>query len=84
MKFPRLKILNFENYKSISHSEEHLVIECFESEKFAIGKVCYAIPTHICPTVIKYNKVLTVKEGKITGHWEIAARDHVTNTLHKN
>jgi len=83
MKFPRLKILNFENYKSISHSEEHLVVECFESEKFPIGKICYAIPTHICPTVIKYNKVLTVRDGEIIGHWKIAARDHVSNTPHK-
>jgi len=79
MKFPRLKILNFENCKQISHSEEHLVIECVESEKYTIGDICYAIPTHICPTVLKYDRVLTVVNGKITGHWKIAARDHVIN-----
>jgi D-serine deaminase-like pyridoxal phosphate-dependent protein len=76
MKFPRLKILNFENCKQISHSEEHLVVECIESEKYPIGTICYAIPTHICPTVVKYNKVLTIIDGKISGSWKIGARDH--------
>jgi len=79
MPFPRMKILNFENCQQISHSEEHLVVECFESEKYPIGTICYAIPTHICPTVVKYNKVLTVTDGKITGSWKIAARDHIGN-----
>ena len=79
MPFPRMKILNIENCQQISHSEEHLVVECKESEKYPIGTICYAIPTHICPTVIKYNKVLTVADRKIMGSWKIAARDHVVN-----
>ena len=77
MNFPRLKILNFKNNKQISHSEEHLVLECIESERYSIGTICYAIPTHICPTVTKYDKVLTVVDGKITGYWKVAARDQV-------
>lgn len=76
---PRLKILNFEKLEQISHSEEHLVVECVESKEYAIGTICYAIPTHICPTVLKYDKVLTVIDGTITGHWNIAARDHILN-----
>jgi D-serine deaminase-like pyridoxal phosphate-dependent protein len=79
MKFPRLKILNFENCKQISHSEEHLVVECVETEKYTIGTICYAIPTHICPTVPKYDRVFTVVDGKITGYWKVAARDHQIN-----
>ena len=76
---PRLKILNFEKLEQVSHSEEHLVVECVESKQYAIGTICYAIPTHICPTVLKYDKVLTVIDGTITGHWKIAARDHILN-----
>ena len=76
---PRLKILNFEKLEQVSHSEEHLVVECVESKEYAIGTICYAIPTHICPTVLKYDKVLTVIDGTITGHWKIAARDHILN-----
>jgi len=79
MNFPRLKILNLKNNKQISHSEEHLVLECIESERYSIGTICYAIPTHICPTVTKYDKVLTVVDRKITGYWKVAARDHVIN-----
>jgi len=76
---PRLKILNFEKLEQISHSEEHLVVACVDSKNYIIGTLCYAIPTHICPTVIKYAKVLTVIDGTITGHWNIAARDHILN-----
>ena len=76
---PRLKVLNFEKLEHISHSEEHLVVECIESKEYAIGTICYAIPTHICPTVLKYDTVLTVIDGTITGHWSIAARDHILN-----
>lgn len=80
MKFPRLKLLNFKNYKPVSHSEEHFVVECDESEKYPIGEVCYSIPTHICPTVTRYNQVLTVIGGEIIGSWKIAARDHSIET----
>ncbi len=79
MDFPRVKILNFNNSKQISHSEEHLVIESNEPEKYDIGGICYATPTHICPTVAKYKNVLTVVKGKITGSWEVVARDHKIN-----
>jgi D-serine deaminase-like pyridoxal phosphate-dependent protein len=78
MSFPRLKLLNMENFKQISHSEEHLVLECNESEDYVVGSVCYAIPVHICPTVPKYKKVLTVINGEITGEWDVAARDYNT------
>lgn len=77
MPFPRVKLLNFENCQQISHSEEHLVLECKDSNKYKVGDVCYAIPTHICPTVPKYANVLTVEKGKVTGAWEVAARDHI-------
>ena len=76
MNFPRVKFLENDNCIQLSHSEEHLVVECSEAEKYNIGDICYAIPIHICPTVIKYKNVLTVENGEITGVWEVAARDY--------
>ena len=76
MDFPRVKFLNISLNKQISHSEEHLIIYCEESNKYAVGDICYAIPTHICPTVPKYNKVFTVNSGFITEDWKVVARDH--------
>jgi len=76
MDFPRARIFGLDACKQISQSEEHLVLQCPETTHMAIGAVCYAIPMHICPTVAKYPKVLTVLKGKVTGAWQVAARDH--------
>jgi D-serine deaminase-like pyridoxal phosphate-dependent protein len=76
MDFPRARIFGLDTCKQISQSEEHLVLQCPETKHMAIGTVCYAIPMHICPTVAKYPKVLTVLKGKVTGSWRVAARDH--------
>ncbi len=76
MDFPRVKIFGLEDAEQTGQSEEHLVLHCPKSETCKIGDVFYAIPMHICPTVAKYSKVLTVEDGQITGAWKIAARDH--------
>lgn len=79
MSFPRVKVLNIKNYEEVSQSEEHIVLSCNDFGKHEVGDLCYAIPTHICPTVIKYNKVLIVRDKKIKGHWKIGARDYSKN-----
>ncbi len=76
MDFPRVKIFGLEDAEQIGQSEEHLVLRYAKSDNLKIGDVFYAIPMHICPTVAKYSKVLTVEDGQITGAWKIAARDH--------
>jgi D-serine deaminase-like pyridoxal phosphate-dependent protein len=76
MKLPRVQFLNEDNFKQISQSEEHLVVECNESAKYTVGDVLYAIPIHICPTVIKYKSVLTVIQNEVKGSWQVAARDY--------
>ncbi|MGB5428280.1 D-TA family PLP-dependent enzyme [Eudoraea sp.] len=76
MNFPRVKIFGLEDAEQTGQSEEHLVLYYAKSETLKIGDIFYAIPMHICPTVAKYSKVLTVEDGKITGAWKIAARDH--------
>ncbi len=78
MNFPRVKLLGMEYSEQVKHSEEHLVITGDAIEKYSVGDICYAIPTHICPTVIKYENVLTVRGGKIDDTWAIPARNYKT------
>ncbi|MBT8282531.1 MAG: D-TA family PLP-dependent enzyme [Muriicola sp.] len=76
MDFPRVHIFGLEDCEQISQSEEHLVLRNTSKSNVKIGQVFYAIPIHVCPTVAKYPEVLTIEDGKITGKWKVAARDH--------
>lgn len=75
MDFPRVKILGLEDSQQISQSEEHLVVRTQRAHEFEVGDGFYAIPFHICPTVAKYEEVLTVSDGLVTGAWKVAARN---------
>ncbi len=75
MDFPRLRILGLEDSRQIGQSEEHLVVETSRADEFEVGDAFYGIPMHICPTVAKYENLLTVKDGKVSGLWKVAARN---------
>lgn len=75
MGFPRVRILGLEDDEQIGQSEEHLVVQTQRADEFEVGDGFYAIPVHICPTVAKYEEVLTVSDGEITGIWKVAARN---------
>ena len=79
MELPRVAFLGEHDFEQVSHSEEHLVIQCSNSHDYEIGQELYALPIHICPTVSKYPNALTVKENKVVGSWKVAARDHTLN-----
>ena len=76
MDFPRVKIFGLEDCEQIGQSEEHLVLSCPSGTAVEVGDIFYAIPMHICPTVAKYPKTLLVAHGKVTGSWNVAARDY--------
>lgn len=76
MDFPRVFLPQLPEHTQIGQSEEHLVIESGAADTLPPGAVFYAIPMHICPTVIKYPEALTVEKGAVTGAWKIAARDY--------
>ncbi len=76
MEFPRVRIFGMENCRQTGQSEEHLVVECGNSGTNPVGSVRYALPMHVCPTVAKYPQLLTVVDGRVTGSWKVAARDH--------
>jgi D-serine deaminase-like pyridoxal phosphate-dependent protein len=76
MDFPRVFLPQLPEHTQIGQSEEHLVIKSEAADTLPLGTVFYAIPMHICPTVIKYPEALTVSQGEVSGSWKIAARDY--------
>lgn len=79
MNLPRVSFLEVEGCHQIGQSEEHLVISCTDDNRFKVGDLAYAIPVHICPTVAKYDSILTVVDHKITDSWKVAARNQKIN-----
>lgn len=76
MEFPRVSFPQLPGHQQAGQSEEHLVLRFETAGNYPIGTVLYAIPMHICPTVIKYPEALVVRDGKVTGSWKVAARDY--------
>ena len=81
MPLPRVIIKGLENSKHISQSEEHLVIKSKDSNKYKVGDLLFSVPFHICPTIIKYNKVQVIKKYKIKKLWNVGARDYLLNKI---
>ncbi|MFD1768734.1 D-TA family PLP-dependent enzyme [Sphingobacterium suaedae] len=71
----RCAFLNAAGLTPVSQSEEHLVLSHNEGDRFRIGDVLYVIPTHICPTVAQYNKMLMISNRQKTQEWPVNARD---------
>jgi len=70
----RVLFPEIENYKRVGHSEEHLVLEVDNPEKYEIGDVLYGIPWHICPTVALHEQAVIIENHEIIDHWDVAAR----------
>lgn len=79
MNLPRVSFLEVEGSHQIGQSEEHLVVQCANGNRFKVGDLAYAIPIHICPTVAKYDRVTTIVAGEVTGSWKVAARNQKIN-----
>jgi D-serine deaminase-like pyridoxal phosphate-dependent protein len=73
----RCVLLNVPDYQAVLQNEEHFVIETPAAERFAPGDEVYAVPTHICPTSAMHKSAYVVEDGRVTGTWEIVARDRV-------
>jgi D-serine deaminase-like pyridoxal phosphate-dependent protein len=73
----RVTLLDFPEYKTVGHNEEHLIVETAGAAKYKPGDVVYALPGHICPTVALHKDVLVAEGGKIVGRWSVASRDRV-------
>lgn len=73
----RCILLNVPDYQPILQNEEHFVVETPAADRFAPGDVVYAVPTHICPTCAMHRQAYVVENGRVTGQWDIVARDRV-------
>jgi D-serine deaminase-like pyridoxal phosphate-dependent protein len=77
MPHPRIRLLDIPHCSFVNHSEEHLVIETSESERWYLGDILYGIPWHICPTVPRYPYAHVIRNNKFTETWAIDARDRM-------
>ncbi|MBP3957627.1 D-TA family PLP-dependent enzyme [Gemmata sp. G18] len=73
----RVTLLDFPEYKTVGHNEEHLIVETAGAAAYKPGDLVYALPGHICPTVALHNHVLIADGGKIVGRWDVASRVRV-------
>ncbi len=56
------------------HSEEHMAVETDHVDQWPIGKLSYAIPWHVCPTVALHEEAIIVRNHKVIDNWTITAR----------
>lgn len=75
MPHPRVQFLNLADYNAVTHSEEHLVIETGDADKFSIGDCLYGVPRHICPTVALHSSAVVIEGREIVGSWDVVARE---------
>jgi D-threonine aldolase len=73
----RVFLLNVNDLKPVSQSEEHLVLKNEGDKVYEIGDILYGIPFHVCPTVALYERMLTIENGKVSGEWKNTARDRI-------
>ncbi len=75
MPHPRVIFFDLGDSNPVVHSEEHLVLETPDAERYAVGDVLYGIPWHICPTVALHSEVVVVRNARAEERWKVAARD---------
>ena len=74
---PRLTLPELPGATLGGQSEEHLVVDTPDAEKYPPGTVFLAFPTHVCPTSALHRKAYVVENGILVDEWEVAARDRV-------
>lgn len=75
----RVHFLQATHLTPVGQSEEHLVVETQENHGYKPGDILYAIPYHVCPTVALYERVITIKENRVSGEWKNISRDRKIN-----
>jgi D-serine deaminase-like pyridoxal phosphate-dependent protein len=75
----RIFFLNLDDYKVVSQSEEHLVVQVPEGREPAVGTVLYGIPYHVCPSVALHDEARVIEHGKEVAVWPVIARKRRIN-----
>ena len=73
----RLAFPELADAKEVIHSEEHLVIETSQADKFNLGDHLIAIPRHACPASAVHQFANVIEAGRLVERWNIIARDRV-------
>ncbi len=73
----RCVLLDVPDAEPVLQNEEHLVVETPAAGRFRPGDEVYAVPTHVCPTCALHRAAYVVEGGRVTGQWEIVARDRM-------
>ena len=73
----RVRFPDLPDAKAVLQNEEHLVLETEHANRYQPGDELLAIPKHVCPTCALHKSVYVVSGGKLTGTWDVAARDRV-------
>lgn len=74
----RARLVGFEDAVTVLQNEEHWVVQVPKKEGRKlppVGTVLFAIPAHVCPTSQLYPEVPVVEKGRVTGYWEVTARN---------
>lgn len=71
---PRVRFEELPDANFVMQSEEHLVIELEQRERFLIGQALHGIPKHVCPTVSMHDEAVIIDKMKIADRWKITAR----------
>ena len=65
--------------KPVGQSEEHLVMETEQADKYKVGDILIGIPYHICPTVALHETLIAIDNDQVIGEWQVAARKRKIN-----
>jgi D-serine deaminase-like pyridoxal phosphate-dependent protein len=74
MPHPRVVFPDLPDAQFITHSEEHLLLECASARRLAVGDILLGVPWHVCPTVALHAEAVLIERGKVTGQCRIEAR----------
>ncbi len=72
---PRVRFEELDEAEVIMQSEEHLVLQVYQRERFLIGQALHGIPRHVCPTVSMHGEAHVVEGGRVVETWPITARN---------
>ncbi len=72
---PRVRFEELPEAEFLMQSEEHLVLQVEQRERFLIGQALHGIPRHVCPTVSMHGEALVIENMQVADRWPITARN---------
>jgi D-serine deaminase-like pyridoxal phosphate-dependent protein len=75
LKEDRVHFLDLPGATFVRQNEEHLVMDTPLADALSPGDLLLALPYHICPTCALHRDVYVAQHGRVTGQWQVAARD---------